>query len=239
MLVSLLVDVSVADPALLAVIDNIPGVPPVVALLYKITLEAVMALEVIVTAPGVPDMTPVVPTESLAAVVAWITNLFPADPKTRFPFVAVIAPSVAVSVVAAVTDPALAVIFPADVTSPVPAVTVPPNVGDAEKKGSAPVDPIRTVPVAPTATLFMGEAPAPRSTLWFVSVLDPMPPLPTPRVPVRVIVCPDADVVRPVVPPVMVMLLLAGLAVPASEEIVATSPDARTKVPQLPAPWLM
>ena len=57
--------------------------------------------------------------------------LFPAVPNTKLPFVAVIAPSVAVSVVAAVIEPNVALIFPADATrlpvvtvSPVPAVIV-------------------------------------------------------------------------------------------------------------------
>lgn len=59
-------------------------------------LEVVTAEEVTVTVPGVPVMAAVVPTESLAAVVAWITNLFPAEPRTMFPFVAVMFPVVAV-----------------------------------------------------------------------------------------------------------------------------------------------
>lgn len=103
--VSFPVDVKVKEPALCALIDTCPGVPPVVARLNKMMLEVVQALVVTVTAPGVPLIAAVVPTESLAAVVAWMTNLFPALPNTKFPFVAVIAPDVAVNVVVAAMLP--------------------------------------------------------------------------------------------------------------------------------------
>ena len=50
--------------------ETLPGVPPEVARLNKITLDVVQADVVTVTDPGVPDIAAVTPTESLAAVDA-------------------------------------------------------------------------------------------------------------------------------------------------------------------------
>ena len=72
-------------------------------------LDAVQAVVITVIAPGVPDIALVTPTEALDPVV--IESLLPAVPNTKLPFVAVIAPDVAVRVVEAVRDPVTAV-FP-------------------------------------------------------------------------------------------------------------------------------
>lgn len=116
----------VKDPADCADMETLPGVPPVVARLNRITLDVVQADVVTVTDPGVPDIAAVTPTESLAAVDAWITSLLPAEPRTRLPLVAVIAPDVAVSVVVAVTDPgAVRALAKANVTvDPLPVVVI-------------------------------------------------------------------------------------------------------------------
>lgn len=108
MIHQLKVDVSVLDVEVKvnpvpswAVIDTLPGVPPVVALeknTFAVALQAVVAT---VTAPAV--IAAEVPTDAFAPVA--ITILFPAVPKTTFPLVAVIAPRVAVRVVVAVTEP--------------------------------------------------------------------------------------------------------------------------------------
>ena len=115
--VSFPVDVSTNEPADCVVIDTCPGVPPVVALENKMVLEVVQAAVVTVIAPGVPDIFPDTPTESLVAVVEWITSLFPAAPKTRLPLVAVTFPAVTVNpvpivavVVTARDDPAVMVV---------------------------------------------------------------------------------------------------------------------------------
>lgn len=124
--VSFPVDVRVNPDVLCAVIETCPGVPPVVALLNKITLEAVQAVVETVTAPGVPLMALETPQEALEPVV--IESLFPAVPRTKFPFVAVILPRVAVMLVPALTAPAVATILPVVEVIPVPAVTVVPAV---------------------------------------------------------------------------------------------------------------
>ena len=82
---------------------------------------------------------------------------------TKFPFVAVIAPRVAVIVVAAVRDPE--------------------TLGDPVKAGLAPVAPASNVPVAPTESATMGEVPSPTKTPCAVNVLAPVPPLATAKIP--------------------------------------------------------
>jgi hypothetical protein len=100
--VSFPVEVRVNPDVPCAVMETCPGVPPVVALLNKITLEAVQAVVETVTAPGVPLMADETPQEAFDPVA--IESLFPAVPKTRFPLVAVMLPNVAVRVVPAVID---------------------------------------------------------------------------------------------------------------------------------------
>lgn len=121
MLVSFPVDRRVNDPDDCAEIETCPGVPPVVALEKRMMLEAVHAVVLVAIVPGVPDMASVTPTEALDP--AAIESLLPAVPNTRFPFVAVIAPKVAVRVVVAVRDPVTAV-FP--VALPILVAPVPP-----------------------------------------------------------------------------------------------------------------
>ncbi len=82
--------------------------------------DAVVATTI---APGVPDIFPDVPTEALDPVA--MTILFPAVPRTTFPFVAVMLPRVAVMLVPALTAPAVAVTLPVVAVTPVPPVTVP------------------------------------------------------------------------------------------------------------------
>jgi hypothetical protein len=92
--VSLPVDVNVKPLVDCAVIDTWPGVPPVVARLNKITLDAVQAVVATVTAPGVPDIAADTPTEALEP--AAIKSLLPIVARLKLPFVAVILPAVAV-----------------------------------------------------------------------------------------------------------------------------------------------
>jgi hypothetical protein len=99
--------------------DNIPGVPPGVFAVRNILEEAVTAVVLMVTDPAV--MATDVPTEALDPVA--IESLLPAVPNTKFPFVAVIAPKVAVRVVEAVRDPVTSV-FP--VAFPMLVAPVPP-----------------------------------------------------------------------------------------------------------------
>ena len=163
--------------------ESVPGVPPRVLAERKILELAVTAVVLIVIVP--PVMAADVPTESLAAVVAWITSLFPVLPRTKFPFVAVILPRVAVMVVPAVTDP--------------------DTDGEPVNAGFAPVEPAKTVPVAATASDETAlEAPATRTPCCVmalavtglvplpvstpVRVTAPVPPLATGTVPVRLIV---------------------------------------------------
>lgn len=99
------------------------------------------AVTAVVATVAVPPTKVTLPKELAPAVVVVATLveriLLPAVPKTRFPFVAVIAPRVAVTVVPAVTEvpaatePSVALMFPAEATMlpvvdviPVPAVTV-------------------------------------------------------------------------------------------------------------------
>ena len=81
--------------------DKLPSVPPATALVKNILELAVTAVVATVTVPV--DKAPDVPTDAFVPVA--IDNLFPAVPKTKFPLVAVILPSVAVKVVVEVTDP--------------------------------------------------------------------------------------------------------------------------------------
>ena len=90
-----------------------------------------------------------VPAEQVAELVAGITSLLPAVLITKFPLVAVMLPNVAVIVVAAVRDPE--------------------TEGDPVKAGSAPVEPARSVPVAPTDNFVIVEVPAPTRTAWLVN----------------------------------------------------------------------
>lgn len=101
--VSLPVEVNVKPEVLCAVIETCPGVPPVVALLNRMIEEAVQAVVATAIVPGVPAIAAETPTEALDPAV--ITSLLPAVPRTKFPFVAVILPNVAVSVVVAATEP--------------------------------------------------------------------------------------------------------------------------------------
>lgn len=129
-LVSFPVEVKVKPVPSCAVIDTWPGVPPVVFLAKKIRAVELQAVVATVTAPGVPDMTPEVPAEAFEPVGTMI--LLPAVPMTRLPFVAVIAPDVAVIVV--------------------PAVTLPLNDGEPEYAGTTPTPPLmRACPVATSA----------------------------------------------------------------------------------------
>ena len=82
--------------------ETSPGVPPVVALLNKMTLAAVHAVVDTAIAPGLPDIFPVTPQEALEPVA--MSSLFPAVAKERFPFVAMMLPRVAVIVVAALRE---------------------------------------------------------------------------------------------------------------------------------------
>src|ERR1700678_1145306 len=150
--------------------DTCPGVPPVAARLNKMTLDVVTAVELTAIAPGLPLIAPLTPREALLPVV--MDSLLPAVPSTKFPFVAVMFPSVPVMVVAAVTDPE--------------------KEGDPLKAGSAPVDPIKAWPVdatpsedtaldAPamrtpccvTALALTAEVPFPVSTPVSVAAPDP------------------------------------------------------------------
>ena len=140
--VSFPVESRVKDPEDWALIETFPGVPPVAALLNRMILEAVTAVEFTVIDPGVPLIFPVTPREALDPVV--IESLLPAVPRTRFPLVAVMAPRVAVMVVAAVREPL--------------------TDGDPVKAGFAPVEPARRVPVAPTERAAIDEVPAPTRT---------------------------------------------------------------------------
>jgi hypothetical protein len=100
--------------------DTWPGVPPVVFLLNKMTLDVVTALDVTVTAPGEPDMAPETPTEALEGVAALILIFEAAPFRFKFPTVATKFPAVAV------TSPAVAVTPPVVAITPVPDVTVVP-----------------------------------------------------------------------------------------------------------------
>lgn len=104
---------------------RVPAVPPGVLAVKKILEDAVTAVVETVTDPAV--MATEVPIEALEPVA--MLSLLPAVPRTRLPFVAVIAPSVAVSVVEAVREPVmveLPVIAapPAETVRPVAAVIV-------------------------------------------------------------------------------------------------------------------
>jgi|HubBroStandDraft_1064217.scaffolds.fasta_scaffold398377_2 hypothetical protein len=87
--------------------DKVPGVPPKVFAVSKMIELAVTAVVLIVIVPAV--IAAEVPMEAFDPVA--IASLFPAVPNTKFPFVAVIAPEVAVKVVEAVKLPVTAV-FP-------------------------------------------------------------------------------------------------------------------------------
>ena len=80
---------------------------------------------------------------------------------------------------------------------------------------------VRTLPLVPGATKVGVLVPAPRMTLFAVSVVRPVPPLATISVPAIVIV-PDVvmgppDVVRPVVPPLMSTLVTVPVPATASQ----------------------
>lgn len=98
-----------------AVIDTSPVVPPVVALLYTMTLEAVQA---VVDTDTVPEPLIAADTPQEAFEPTAIASLLPAVPRTKFPFEAVTAPNVAVRVVLAVREP---------VTFVVPVKPIPPD----------------------------------------------------------------------------------------------------------------
>src|ERR1041385_1220682 len=102
--------------------DNTPCVPPAVAAERKIFDDAVTAVVLIVIAPAV--IAAEVPIEALDPVA--MESLFPAVPKTKSPFVAVIAPKVAVKVVVVVNEPVTAVLPVAlpILTAPVPPVPI-------------------------------------------------------------------------------------------------------------------
>ena len=132
---------------------GVPGVPRVAAVITKLTpavtvpmvnspsaVEAPipclvnkmieLAVTAVVVTVIVPVISVVVPVELATAVAvfdtAGITSLFPDVPRTRLPFVAVIAPRVAVNVVEAVRDPVTAVLPVAlpMFTAPVPPVPI-------------------------------------------------------------------------------------------------------------------
>lgn len=110
---------------------------------------------------AVPDTKVTVPNELAPAVVVVATLvlmiLLPAVPKTRLPFVAVMAPKVAVKVVADVIEPAVVVILPAVATilpvvavMPVPPVKV---VVEAIEPGAMNVDGIDNTTELPEAVV--------------------------------------------------------------------------------------
>jgi len=92
-----------------------------------------LAVTAVVATVAVPDTNVTDPKLFAPAAVVVPTEvlkiLFPAVPNTKFPLEAVIAPNVAVSVVAEVMEPTVVVIFPAEATIfPVVAVIpVPPT----------------------------------------------------------------------------------------------------------------
>ena len=138
--------------------------------LVSMTMEdAVMAVVEIV---AVPPTRVTVPKELAPAVVVDATlvliSLFPAVPRTIFPLVAVIAPRVAVRVVAAVTDPE--------------------KLGEPVNAGSAPVEPIRVLPVAATPREDTAFVAPPIRTPCCVTALAVTAEVPLPvNTPVRVV----------------------------------------------------
>jgi hypothetical protein len=120
-----------------------------------------------------------------AAVVPTLVRftLFPAATNTKFPFVAVIFPRVAVKVVAEVIDPAVVVMFPAVATIfpvvaaiPVPAVTVVPAasvVVAAIDPGAKKVEGIDRVIVLPAPVVVICDPVPDKVMLFAAGVIAP------------------------------------------------------------------
>jgi len=128
---------SVVDQALItneveAVIvptERIPSAAaPVAPTLMRVKTMMEFAVTAVVATVAVPPTKVTLPKEFAPALVVEATLvlmiLFPAVPKTKFPFVAVIFPRVAVMLVPALTAPAVADILPVVAVTPVPPVTV-------------------------------------------------------------------------------------------------------------------
>jgi hypothetical protein len=88
--------------------------------LYETKISELESTAVVATS-NTPEAKVAVPMEALDPVA--IESLFPACPSTRLPFVAVMAPEVAVKVVAEVIEPALVAMLPAVTVTP-PVVTI-------------------------------------------------------------------------------------------------------------------
>lgn len=122
-------------PVIVPIVNCPTGLAPVApmdCLVSKIIEFAVTAVVATVTVPPTRVTLPKLFAPAAAVEPTLVERiLFPAVPRTKFPFVAVIAPKVAVTVVAAVTDPkvetrlpVLAVMFPVVAITPVAPVTV-------------------------------------------------------------------------------------------------------------------
>ena len=115
------------------------------------------------------------------AVLELKRNPVPAVDPTKFPFVAVTAPSVAVTVVAEVIDPTVVEMFPADATIlpvvaviPVPPVSV---VTEAIDPGAMKVEGIVKVTVAPDAAVVISFAVPASFILPATGVAVPVSPV--------------------------------------------------------------
>jgi hypothetical protein len=192
--------------------DKMPCVPPTVFVVSCILDEAVTAVVLIVIDPAV--IAAEVPIEAL--VPTGITSLFPRVPRTRFPFVAVIAPVVAVTPVPPVTVPdaetfpELAAILPVVAVTPVPPVTVPEAETLPELAAMLPV--VAVIPVPAVIVVPAFTAPAVATILPVVEVIP---------VPAVIVV---------VAPSVVVVSKDPGVTMAEGRETVATPPTVLTVI---------